>query len=305
MVKLSENFDRPKERSTPAKVREPDTFDGTEPSKLRPFLVQCQLNFRDRPEAFSEDPAKINFAISYLKGFALAWFEPYLLEDTRYGTPDCLLDYSAFCKELQEQFGPLDPTGTAESELENLRMKDSHRIAKYLVSFNRLATQTGWDSSALRHIFYRGLPDRIKDQMSQVGKPSTLLAMKNLAQQIDARYWERKAETSRDNRTATSVTNSKPSDPKKSTTPAKSSDKPSTSATPKRPDLTDKLGKDGKLTQAERQRRMDNKLCMFCGGPGHIAANCTKKGSSASKTPATKPKARAANAVQTPDESEK
>ena len=29
-------------------VREPDTFDGTDPKKLRAFLVQCELNFQDR-----------------------------------------------------------------------------------------------------------------------------------------------------------------------------------------------------------------------------------------------------------------
>jgi len=28
-------------------VYEPDTFDGTDPKKLRTFLVQCELNFQD------------------------------------------------------------------------------------------------------------------------------------------------------------------------------------------------------------------------------------------------------------------
>ena len=33
--------------SSCAKVREPDTFDGTDPKKLRTFLVQCELCFQD------------------------------------------------------------------------------------------------------------------------------------------------------------------------------------------------------------------------------------------------------------------
>jgi len=33
--------------SSRAKVREPDTFDGTDPKKLRTFLVQCELCFQD------------------------------------------------------------------------------------------------------------------------------------------------------------------------------------------------------------------------------------------------------------------
>ena len=32
-----------------AKVREPDPFDGTNPTKLRTFLVQLQLSFSDWP----------------------------------------------------------------------------------------------------------------------------------------------------------------------------------------------------------------------------------------------------------------
>ena len=42
------------------------------------------------------------------------------------------------------------------------------------------------------------------------------------------------------------------------------------------PDLTGKLGKDGKLTPQEHQRHMDNSLCLFCGKTGHIAKECPK-----------------------------
>jgi Zinc knuckle len=46
-------------------------------------------------------------------------------------------------------------------------------------------------------------------------------------------------------------------------------------------DLLEKLGKDGKLTPHERQRRMDSNLCLFCGKGGHMAKDCTKATSSA------------------------
>ncbi|RDX48980.1 hypothetical protein OH76DRAFT_1483472, partial [Lentinus brumalis] len=67
-------------------------------------------------------------------------------------------------------------------------------------------------------------------------------------------------------------------------------------ATPKTPAKTakpyaDKLGKDGKLTPEERQRRFAANLCLFCGGPGHTADACPKK---------TAAKGRAAQA-QAPD----
>ena len=49
--------------------------------------------------------------------------------------------------------------------------------------------------------------------------------------------------------------------------------------------LGEKLDQDGKLTPAERARRFTNNLCLFCGGVGHTAKNCSK---------ATKAKGRAA-----------
>jgi Zinc knuckle len=48
-------------------------------------------------------------------------------------------------------------------------------------------------------------------------------------------------------------------------------------------DLLEKLGKDGKLTPQECQRHMDGNLCLLCGKGGHMAKDCTKVTSSASK----------------------
>ena len=39
-------------RPETVKPRDPDTFDGSDAKKLKSFLVQCQLNFLDRPRAF-------------------------------------------------------------------------------------------------------------------------------------------------------------------------------------------------------------------------------------------------------------
>ena len=51
--------------------------------------------------------------------------------------------------------------------------------------------RTGWDDSILRHCYYSGLSERIKDIMGQQGKPPTLEAMKTLAHSINSHHWER------------------------------------------------------------------------------------------------------------------
>jgi hypothetical protein len=239
---------------------------------------------------------------------ALEWFEPDLLSGDLNDQPDWMDDYSAFMLELQTNFGPHDPVGDAEMQLEQLYMRNGNRINKYIVEFQCLASQVrGWGDRALRRQFYNGLPARIKDEISRQGKPTTLLAFKTLAQTIDARYWECKGEVSRESKSSSS------NPPKQSssdrTTPSgsgndrsgshnsgnnKSGNPLSSSSAPKAPDLTSKLGKDGKLTSEERQRRLDKKLCLFCGGPGHTARDCSKstsraaKGRAAMVTPETK-----------------
>jgi len=180
------------ESSSCTKVREPDTFDGTNPKKLRKFLVQCELNFQDKPKAFCTDRTKVTFTQSYLKGMALKWFEPDLLGA---GDPHnhliWMTNWEEFIIELQTTFGPHNPLADAEHQLDHLRMKENHRANRYVVDFNRITSQIwGYGDGALRHHFYTGLPDRIKDEISCIGKPCTLNGLHILTQEMNARYWE-------------------------------------------------------------------------------------------------------------------
>ena len=61
-----------------AKTKEPDTFDGSDPKKLNNFILLCNLYFRQN-SAYSNDTAKINFALSHLCGIALEYFEPSVI----------------------------------------------------------------------------------------------------------------------------------------------------------------------------------------------------------------------------------
>ncbi|KAG6327222.1 hypothetical protein ID866_11867 [Astraeus odoratus] len=86
---------RPKDSGAAhTKVHEPDTFDSTDPKKLCEFLVQCELNFRNRPQAFRLDLQKVGFTLSFLKGITLAWFEPDLLNTILGAEPAWADDYS-------------------------------------------------------------------------------------------------------------------------------------------------------------------------------------------------------------------
>ena len=154
--------------SSRAKVREPDTFDGMDPKKLQTFLVQCKLCFQDCAKAFRQDRARVMFAQSYLKGMTLEWFEPDLLNSSDPADRPCWMDsWVHFITELQSTFGPHDPIADAEHQLEHLRMKDAHRITRYIVDFNRLASQVqDYGDGALCRLFYSSLPDRLKGEIA-------------------------------------------------------------------------------------------------------------------------------------------
>jgi hypothetical protein len=83
---LAQSLQKPHSENT--KVCKPDSFDRSDSKKLWSFVVQCQMKFNNCPNTFSSECAKVNYALSYLKGTALEWFEPTLLQIQYNGTFD-------------------------------------------------------------------------------------------------------------------------------------------------------------------------------------------------------------------------
>jgi len=173
------------------------------------------------------------------------------------------------------------------------------------------AAQLNWGDTVLCHRFYQGLPNHLQDLIAnrEQGKPTSFHAMYQLAITFDNHYWERNREQDRfrniekeaadshhrkQDRMAqfsASLQSSAPSCPQSSTTPPQtapswSSQKPSrqpssivklpSPSTP-RVDLSDKLGRDGKLNGNERKHRIDNNLCLYCGSKDHKVDGCPRK----------------------------
>src|ERR1700720_1001327 len=133
-----------------------------------------------------------------------------------------------------------------------------------------------------------------------MGKPDTLSQLRLMAQSINGCYWEREEETRQERNlqplekkpdklsNQQSSSNNSKKDSKNNAKKNQSSTQGSSlsNSEKKNPNLSDKLGKAGKLTQAERTRRFNNNLCLFCGGVGHTAKECHKSSSSVTKAKA-------------------
>ncbi|KAG6326698.1 hypothetical protein ID866_12391 [Astraeus odoratus] len=141
-----------------------------------------------------------------------AWFEPNLLDAIPGADPAWADDYSEFIIELTTNFSPHDPVSDAKHQLNNLLMKDSSCINKYIIKFNHLTTQVcGYREGALHHIFYNRLPDHIKDEITCIGKPPSLVDLCTMAQGINAHYWEHKFEITHQAKTNPQSSSSKQS----------------------------------------------------------------------------------------------
>src|SRR3979490_1024771 len=176
-----------------ARIREPNMFDGTNPKKLKGFVFLCNMDFRTRPNAFMNDHQKINYMISFLKGSALDCFEPSLIGDSQ-TEPGWTANLDAFIDELQINFGSWDKKAEAELALEKLTMNDNYKATRFFVEFYRLSALVDYNENALLRKAYTALLKRIKDGLIHFDKPQSLDELRNLAQRIDMRYWERKAE---------------------------------------------------------------------------------------------------------------
>ena len=97
-------------RDTPLKlfntqVKQPDTFDGSDPKKLNNFILLCNLYFQKNP-AYSKDNSKVTFALTLLRGTALEFSEPMLMSDEALSWES---DWLEFLHVLHNQFRPIHP----------------------------------------------------------------------------------------------------------------------------------------------------------------------------------------------------
>jgi len=118
-----------------------DTFDGSDPGKLETFIFQCSMYLAICASDFSDDEARVTFALSYLKGSPQDWFQSEISHVASTGgrLPEWFTDYTVFQQELKRLFGPRDLITDAMTSLENLRYRDSGKVTRYTIDFNRHA----------------------------------------------------------------------------------------------------------------------------------------------------------------------
>jgi len=270
------------------KIADPEPFKGDR-LQLTNFLSQCQLKVGAQPARYPDEMTKILFAGSFLRGEAYSWFQPLLASSHLGVQPAEFESFKTFTDALNTIYGDPNLEITAERELRQLRQTSS--VAQYIAEFQRIRQYVHHNEAALISQFYYGLRDNVKDRLANSPRPSTLVELMKSATSHDSRIHERilerKADSTRLQPTPrNSSTLSIPPTPSRTPSPAapptprpvSSSATPQTSADGTVPMQLDNVrGYRSPLSPAERERRIRENLCHYCGSPGHKVADCPYK----------------------------
>uniref|UniRef100_A0A3P9HNI4 Retrotransposon gag domain-containing protein n=1 Tax=Oryzias latipes TaxID=8090 RepID=A0A3P9HNI4_ORYLA len=235
----------------------PERYDG-DPTSCRTFLTQCEIQLSLHSSSFSCEKAKVAYVISLLKGRAAQW----ATAEWSRGSEICS-SYQSFSAELSRVFDPVKPRQDAAHQLSRLRQgKDS--VNDYAIRFRTLAADSQWNNYALFDMFYQGLSEQVKDELAARELPQGVNNLIALASRIDRRIQERREERAR-RPVSHSFFQSRPS--------------PSRTSPLVRHAVEEEpmqLGRTS-LSREERERRLNEGLCFYCGSPDHQIHGCPVK----------------------------
>ncbi|XP_057692820.1 uncharacterized protein LOC130916258 [Corythoichthys intestinalis] len=262
----------PPPMSPPASFREPmlphpHRYEG-EPGACRQFLHQCSLIFDQQPFTFASDRSRVAYVMSLLTGKAATW--AMAVSNTRPVVRNC---FETFETEFVRVFDHPVRGKEAASRLLDFFQGDL-TVADYSIQFRILAAECGFGEAALCGIFRRGLSSAVKDELAARDDSSNLEDLISLSVLLDNRLKERERERAMEPRGRRwSSSRSSPTAVHKDGFVEPPSDStPTQSPVPTGREPTQLGG--GRLSAAERRRRLEAGLCLYCGSLGHPIAAC-------------------------------
>ncbi|MBW0556624.1 hypothetical protein O181_096339 [Austropuccinia psidii MF-1] len=154
-------------------------------------------------------------------------------------------------------------------------MKEGGHVSLYIADFKSLVSRIGdWGERALIHHFRKGLSSRIVDQLAS--HPSNIDSLQDLMDitlELDTGYHERQKERNHHQEKKPEASKSSLSHQQNSSS---SSHKKNFHAQKRHKPHSSLLNKDFKLKGSEKERRIKEGFCTYCGGK-HSLYSCFKR----------------------------
>ena len=159
------------------RIGNPSTFKGEMGFQVDDWLGELQQQFTYYGAQFSDDTTRIRFAVAYLRGSALQWWDK---SDQDTGS------WEAFVDALHARFRPVQAPMLARQRLDKLRQRAGQSVNQYSNSFQTTLTPiTDMSSADQVHHFINGLLPAIAAKVWE-RQPTELKAAIDLAVSIEA-----------------------------------------------------------------------------------------------------------------------
>lgn len=234
------------------RIPPPAKYSG-DPNTCRQFLTQCQLAFNAQPITYASDNAKIAYLVNLLEGRPLSLYNALFEQNS-----PLAVSADAFATELKRMFDHPIRGQQAGQQLSRIR-QGGLTVREFVIHFQGLAVESGWNEAALITAFQNGLNRDIGREIALRGEFKTMneviqLAIKTSDQLL---LWREDSAVSpgycrSEQLTSLGFQREKPviSEPE--------------------PMQMDGL----RLSSGEKDRRMKTQSCLYCGRAGHFIANC-------------------------------
>ncbi len=223
----------------------PEKFDRS-PDKCKGFLLQCSLFMDQQPMLYPTDKSRVSFICSLLTGRALDW--AFAVWD---GGSMSFPPYNDFLRQFREVFELTAGGKEAGEQLLALRQgKDT--ASDYSLTFRTLAAQTGWENGPLKLLYRKGLSTELQTELACRDDGKTLEQFIELAIRLDNLLHSRRPSWHFPLQTSAFAS--------------------ALESEPMQVGVTH-------LSSEERERRLRNHLCLYCGLSGHLRATCPTRSS--------------------------
>uniref|UniRef100_A0A8C1XXR9 ribonuclease H n=1 Tax=Cyprinus carpio TaxID=7962 RepID=A0A8C1XXR9_CYPCA len=212
------------------------------------FLLQCSLVLEMQPHLFPTERSRVAFIISQLKGKALQWADSIWTHNN-----PVIQSYTSFVDHFREAFGKPTWDSSISEKLYNLK-QGKMSVNDYALQFRTLAATSGWNEQALLTTYRQGLDPRAWLHLAAY---EDTIGLERFIQ-LSIRFFtcmQSCLEEHQGQPQHISLCRPEPVSP------------PEPAHEPMQMDSTC-------LTGAERQRRLTQNLCLYCGSPGHILSTC-------------------------------
>ncbi|XP_066879679.1 retrotransposon Gag-like protein 3 isoform X2 [Kogia breviceps] len=228
----------------------PLTFNG-DAQKLPEFLVQLNSYMRVRGHLYPTEAALVSFVGNRFSGEAGKWFQP--LVDIQ---SPLLEQFESFIQVLQDTFDNPENMEDANHRIRKLCQGEDH-VHQYATHFHIIAQELNWDESTLCIQFQEGLASSIRDELSRTNPATNLSDLITQCITLEEKL------------------NGKPDLSPQEASP--SQEKGGFDSPPAENQPVQASSNRPHLSEAERARRREGHLCLYCGYPGHFARDCPVK----------------------------